>query len=97
MRKGGPVNILIEIVGDNQTFFREIIENDLRDIARTFSIDLDLKAAHKSVWDLSKPFAVESTGDISYTVIDDSSDQESCRESWLDIHQEFEEFGDNDD
>ncbi len=91
MCEGGPVSsILVEIVGDNQSFFREMVENDLRDIARTFTVDLDLNAAHKSVWALSKPFAIESTGNIDHTVIDDSNDQESCRESWLDIHNFFE-------
>lgn len=94
VREGGPVKTLIEIVGNTQTFFREILENDLRDIARTFSVDLDLNAAHKSVWDLSVPFAIESTGNIEFSVIDDSNDQESCQESWLDIHAAFE---DNDD
>lgn len=79
--------MLIEIVGDNQTFFRTILENDLLDIARTFAADRDLKAAHDQVWALSEPVSIESTGGVEHSVIDDSADPESCHDSWMEIFQ----------
>jgi hypothetical protein len=82
--------ILIEVVGDNQTFFRTISETDLRDIARTFAVDKDLQKAHDNVWDWSQPASIASTGNVEHSVIDDSTDLESCHESWLEIHEAFE-------
>lgn len=83
--------VIVEVVGDNCTYFRRMYDTDLQDIARTFSIDEDLQAAHDQLWKLSEPVAVEDTAAVEFTVIDDSTDVDSCGESWLEIHEEFEE------
>jgi hypothetical protein len=85
----GIKDAVIEIVGDNQTFFRQITDLDLLDIARTYIVDRNIQAAHDAVWKLSEPFAIDRTGNVEFTVIDDSNDKESCGESWVEIHEQL--------
>ncbi len=84
--------VIVEVVGDNESHFRQMEDTDLRDIARTYTVDVDLKAAHDSLWNLSEPVWVQDTGGVDFIVIDDSKDVESCKESWMDVHEEFEEI-----
>lgn len=85
------MDIVIEIVGTYQTFFREISRTDLQDIARTFSVDDDLEKASRDVWNLSEPVSLESTDAVAFAVIDDETDPDSCRTSWLEIHEQLED------
>lgn len=84
------MKIIIEIVGNNQTFFRTIDDAVLRMIAKRVVVDGDVQTAHDSVWEHSKETKISSTGNVAHSVIDDSDDEESCRESWGEIHESFE-------
>lgn len=81
--------VIVEVVGNNCSYFRQLTETDLRDMVRTFARDQALQAAHDSLWKLSDPVALESTAAVEFTIVDDSNGCDSCHASWLELHDEL--------
>ena len=82
--------MIIEIVGNNQTFFRRITQKHWKAIVASAPTDgwtiYQLNRLHKLVWARSKPARIDSTGAVEATVID-SDDIVSSEQSWEENHE----------
>lgn len=79
--------VVIQISGRNQDFFRTIRRSDLVKIANLPT----LQERHDKLWELSKPTKVGTTGEVDYGMVDNQDDPELTQESWDELTEAFGE------
>lgn len=77
--------VIVQISGRNQEFFRVMKRKDLVAISK----QTDINTKHEKLWLLSKPFGIENTGHVNYVIVDNQDDPELTKESWIELVEEL--------
>lgn len=91
--------VVVEVCCETRDFFREMELCDLVTIVRASRWhhfaggQYDLATCRKMLWDNSRSVAIDNTGDVDYSVVDNRQDTENSELSWIELYEQMRDEG----